>query len=67
MKVNQPFLTHFAKLLRKRAPVEIQVVCHLLAVEGNLEGFASVFDRKIGEVGKQTLTDGFGTGTEDPV
>ena len=67
MKINQSFLTHSAKLLRKRTPVEIEVVGHLLAVEGNLKVFASVFDRKIRKVGKQPLPDGFGTGAEDPV
>ena len=67
MKINQTFLSHFAKLLRKRTPIQIQVVCHLLAVEGNLKGFASVFDRKIRKVGEQSFTDGFGTGTEAPV
>ena len=67
LKINQTFLSHFAKLFGKGTPVEIQIISHLLAVEGNLESFASVFDREIRKVGKQTLTDSFGTGAEDPV
>ena len=67
MKINQTFLSHFAKLFGKGTPVEIQIISHLLAVERYLKGLASVFDGKIRKVGEQTLTDGFGTGTEDPV
>ena len=67
VKFQNPFISHVSQLLGKSAAVEVQIVCHLLTVKGNLKGGASCFHRLLGKVGQKPGTDGFGGGAENTV
>ena len=41
VKCNKTLIPHFSKLLGKGAPVQIQIIGHLLAVKRNLEAGAA--------------------------
>ena len=64
-KFQQAFVPHPAQLLGEGAAVKVEVIGHLLAVEGNLELRAVGFCRLRGKVGQQPSPHRLGRGAED--
>lgn len=52
LKFQQTLLPHSAQLLGQCAPVQIEVVCQLLAVEWDLKAAGAVLNGLSGEIGQ---------------
>ena len=56
---EKPLRLHPRKFCGERASVHQEVICHLLAVEGNLKRGAFLPDRLIRQIGDDPAPDGF--------
>ena len=65
VSLQQTLLLHLAQLVGKGTAVYAQVVCQLLAAEGDIKFPAAVFHGLIGKIGQQPAADGFGRGMEN--
>ena len=64
-KFQQAFVPHFAQLFGEGAAVQVEVIGHLLAVEGHVELQPARLCRLRGKVGQQAAAYRFGCGAED--
>ena len=55
--LKKPVLLHFTQLIGQGASVHAQIICQLLAVEGNREFTASLGGRLEGKVGQKPSAD----------
>jgi len=62
---DEPLPLHFGKLVAQGASIHAEIVCQLLAVEGDGEIPAAPRCCLVGEVGEEAAADGLGAGVED--
>lgn len=56
---NNPFFSHFAKLIGKRTSIYSKIISQFLPVKGDRKPAAALLHHLLGKIGKQSSPDGF--------